>query len=462
MLATVDKPLLSYLRQELGGDAAIDCIKSALSDSDQPSNVGIIDLAEQDQLNAVSQLDAKSKLNRFLKVLIQELETGREECHGIQYQKENKKLKQSGGYALRYRNPITRFSGKSQGKAISVPVLAIDADLNSIIHREFFPDSEIYQITTARNCHVVQCYSTKNSKTSLTLDKGATDRIAQIQELVSNIAKDKNILVLGPQDITGNPKTSLVPKILVPDGSALAHFGNIRGIDSHKDKDEIVVIGQNNPPVNGIEAVARALWFDAEEPLKLGAAALVNEPRGYRTRSGLKIGVNVAVHPDQRVQTLLELTREAETLQGIDRLRLVHVAEAKLVVLLSNLVLDVTVDNLWDWDEITNFTTKLNEVWRQLNGVLPLADHWLAEHFPNIFVSKDAAGGYLAKIGNQLGELSNSILIRDSTQLRVFSYKVSGQTGPAPRCLSECGIDETKKRLELLLGLVVTGIELVE
>ncbi len=72
-----------------------------------------------------------------------------------------------------------------------------------------------------------------------------------------------------------------------------------------------------------VEGMARAIWADDPAPLTL-PGEYVEEPRGYRMRDGRLTGVVAHVHPDPRVQRVLELKRERETGQAIDRLRLIH------------------------------------------------------------------------------------------------------------------------------------------
>jgi hypothetical protein len=461
LLYPPDEPLLSYLRSQLGEDGAIDCIDWATAEYTAPANTGIIALPQSEQLEIAKKLKGKSRLDSFLWVLKTELLAGRDECHGIVFQEHDKEKNKVEGFLLNYRRPITRFVGANQGEAVEVPVLAIDADLTPLVHREFFPNTEFHEISTERKCHVVQCYSTKNSKASFTFDKDGEKRIAGVQSIIDRVSSDHTTLVFGPQVITGNPDIEPVikPRVTVPIDSALAHFNAIRGIDVHKEKDAIIVISRNQPSVAGVERVARALWFDAEEPLKLGVATFCEEARGYRTRAGYMVGVNVEVHPDPRVQILLELIREAETLQGIDRLRLVHIKKPKRVFLLSNLVLDLTVDNLFSWDEMIEGTTKLNDAWNELDGVLPLSVKWLSDKFPSLFSTEDIAKSYLKPLC-QLGQLSNKLFIWDSTLLHLYAY--TGKTGPPARCLSTYGLSKTKTHLETLLCKAITSIEQVE
>ena len=60
--------------------------------------------------------------------------------------------------------------------------------------------------------------------------------------------------------------------------------------------------------------------------------------RPYMMRDGSTQSVKVKVHPDRRVQAVVEQVREAEMLQAIDRLRLIHSHQKKTVVILCNIL----------------------------------------------------------------------------------------------------------------------------
>lgn len=448
--APQNTPLLSYLRSKVPEDELCDMISEALLNLSGWEPPELLGLDKKQQLNIVKEMEAAPRIQKMLAILRQELLTGRDIAHGV--------VVTDNGFQVRYRKPITRFSGELNGVTKKVPVLTIDADLTPSVHGEFFPDTEYHRINTERNCRVVQCYSTQNSKTSLTIDAGASKRIEEIQTLINRIAADSPLLVVGPMKITGNDE-KLPAQVTVPEGSALAHFNALRGIDKYKVMDAVLIISRNQPAMNDAEALACALWFDSDAPLKLGVTEAEYEERGYRTRSGYAVGVNVAIHPDPRVQTIIELIREAETLQCIDRLRLVHISEPKHVFLLSNLVLNLTVDNLLSWGEVIEGTTKLNEVWEKTEGVVPLSYKWLSVTFPELFSSAEAAKGYLKSVGGELGQLSNNLFIRKPTKLRRYYYSETGKTGPKLKCLSKYGRNETKSRLEALLGKQIAAIQ---
>lgn len=452
VLAPGDKPLLSYLRQQIGEDQLIAIIDDAAEKTQTQKFHSIIGLSPKVQLAAATSLPEQLHLGRLLDTLKTELLTNRDEAHGI--------FIDGDGIWLRYRKPIHRLLGEKDGKAFKIPTLAIDADLADAVHRQFFPDFEYHRIDVNRRCHVTQCYSTNNNTTSMTFDAGGDKKIEEIQSVIDRVSMTKNVLVLGPQSVTGNISSGIKSKVSVPECSALAHFNSIRGIDAFKDMEAVLVIGRNQPSVSGVENIARALWFDSEEPLKLNVKDFSLDPRGYRTSSGYLVGVNVNVHPDPRIQILLELIRECETLQGIDRLRLIH-GDKKPVFLFSNLVLDITVDHLISWKELVAGTTKLSEVWEQLDGVMPLTPDWLSEKFSTIFPNEGSAKEHLKIIGKQVGAISNSISISEVTHLAMYQYTLSAQSGSPRKCVSMWPKKETKQKLEVLMGKPVEKIEIV-
>lgn len=175
----------------------------------------------------------------------------------------------------------------------------------------------------------------------------------------------------------------------MPANVDLAHFNAIRGIDGWKDHDAIVVIGRNEPPIEEVEAIARCVFLTDKVPLQFAGEWTVEE-RGYRLKSG-QFGVEVVRHPDPRVQAILEQLREGESQQAIDRLRLVHAATPKRVYLLSNIALDIDVDQVVTWDEMMNGGGRIEQAWNTLQGVMPLAPAWLATQFPHLWKTVDAA-----------------------------------------------------------------------
>ena len=116
--------------------------------------------------------------------------------------------------------------------------------------------------------------------------------------------------------------------------------------------------------------MARCLFGADPEPLLL-TGEYVAQMRGHRTRDGTTTAVTVQVHPDLRVQALLEQTREREIEQLVGRLRLVHRDRPARVFLLSNLPTALSVDRLTTWAGV--MPTKMEQAIVAGRGVLPLS-----------------------------------------------------------------------------------------
>ncbi len=132
----------------------------------------------------------------------------------------------------------------------------------------------------------------------------------------------------------------------------------------------------------------------------------------------------MVTHPDARVQAVLEQMREAESQQAIDRLRLVHATSPKAVYILSNIPLDIDVDELLTWSEMMS-GSRLRQAWERSGGVLPLEPVWLATNFPQLWKSPAAAKQDVRGAFKKDG-FPNTISIR-KTILSKFEYKKMSQ-----------------------------------
>jgi hypothetical protein len=221
-----------------------------------------------------------------------------------------------------------------------------------------------------------------------------------------------------------------------------------------------VVIGRNEPPIAELEAIARCVYLTDERPLQFAQDWTVSL-RGYRWKHG-SMGANVLVHPDPRVQGLLEQLREGESQQAIDRLRLVHADTPKAAYVLSNVVLDIDVDCLLTWEELMNGGSRVEQAWTALQGVMPLVPAWLAAQFPQHWKSPDAAKSDVARAIKE-SQFTNMITISNPTLFK-HQYRpvLASSGGKRQRAWSNCvsgdaGPSETRVALEALLGI---GVEM--
>jgi hypothetical protein len=142
-------------------------------------------------------------------------------------------------------------------------------------------------------------------------------------------------------------------------------------------------------------------------------------------RDGGRRQVRVRVHPDRRVQAVVEQVREAEMVQAIDRLRLIHSARKKTVLILCNIPLDIPVDELVTWRELTGDGRLLKALETcDENGweALPLAAKELTRLFPDLWLTRKAAEDWARK--NPLNPCMSIIRLWGVLN----SYRPPGQT----------------------------------
>ena len=421
-------------------------------------------MSEKEQLAALQQRRQTNQLRKLLEVVWLESHVGRLKSHGIQYCPTTQKINVYGKKQIRRfaerRRPGDHDHHQSR-------VFVIDANADEQLIGQFFDDVVFWTIPAVRQAKVIQCRSTRCSTTSLVPKRNsdpkskreAKKRLGELNAFIARIARQHaRVLVVGPQAITGNPKTKTKPLIKAPANVDLAHFNAIRGIDRWKDHEAIVVIGRNEPPIEEVEAIARCVFLTDREPLQFASEWAVAE-RGYRWKGG-RLGVDVVVHPDLRVQKILEQIREGESQQAIDRIRLIHATAPKAVYLLSNVVLDVDVDHLVTWEELMNGGSRIEQAWKTLNGVMPLAPEWLATQFPQLWNTADAAK---ADVGRGIKEcqFTNMITISNPTLFK-HQYRPTGALGRGARqrswsmCVSsDADPAATRGALEALLGVAI-------
>jgi len=364
---------------------------------------------------------------------------------------------ETGQITAHHRKDITRFTPSNGQPAPAIFIL--DATADKAINDVIFPGANILHYDRRRNARVIQCVSTRCSTTSLSPARNtdpvsklnATKRLADVEGLINNVsAGGQGVLVVGPTAITGNPSQGTQPLISVPSHCALAHFNAIRGVDLWKNFDIVILIGRNEPPVKAVEDMARALYYDAITPLALPGSWTTQE-RGYRIQ-GRKEGVDVVVHADDRVTAVLEQLRECESLQAVDRIRLIHNTVQKTVILLSNIPLDIDVDQLMTWDELMH-GDRFDQAMANTSGVLPLNARWLANQYPALWATENAAKKDLQR-AIQKGHFSNINTIRKMSLL-IFRYRTLKQSRWSG-CLSTlASVTEVATALSKVLGQAV-------
>ena len=232
------------------------------------------------------------------------------------------------------------------------PVILLDADHDPIIAGKFFPTVHDVDIPVRQQAEIIQVVDKTCAMTFL-MGKDEKDRarganrLAELERFAGRVLGQGGLFV-GYKDA--------LEMIKLPAQVDAVHLGNLRGRDSYKHHDVAVIAGRLEPATGSMEDQARAMFGDEPEPIltvaagEHGGTRYPTEPRRYRMAGGgAGQAVDVAVHPDERVQRLLQQGRECELLQAVARLRLIHRDRPAKVYILTSIPLDLEVAALTTW-----------------------------------------------------------------------------------------------------------------
>jgi hypothetical protein len=340
----------------------------------------------------------------------------------------------------------------------NVPLLVLDGTADPRLLEIAFPGSKTVQVDATRNAVVVQAYGFRGSKSALTDDsQNAADHLQELQRFLDTLDGMAGLLVT---------HKDAIDKLTVGDGWTKAHFGNLRGLDSFKEKDIAVVVGRMQPSAVNMERFARGLAYDREINMTfLGKGMYPETERGYRMADGSQVGVRVPVHPDPIVQAALEQSREAEIVQAIDRLRLRWNPVPKLVILLTEIPVDVTVDALVPYTSLVA-GSRVDVAGCRLGGFLPLNPAYLTKTFPELWGTEKAAKRDVQKERERRagGSLSGPLLYKYFYRkgglfipaflqfAREYLYRLPGQRGSESVCMSIHDAARTREWLQRTFG----------
>jgi hypothetical protein len=157
----------------------------------------------------------------------------------------------------------------------------------------------------------------------------AKPRLLEVGEFIARTAAGGRTLVVTNKPVrcalTGEDERAALPISARYRGADIAHFGNIRGSNDFKEHEIAIILGRDEPTVAAAEQRAMAIWYDTKEPIRRlspdfrGRLNYRPRTRHYLMRHGSTKRANVAVHPDPRVQAVVDQSREAEMVQAIDR-----------------------------------------------------------------------------------------------------------------------------------------------
>ncbi len=439
-----EKPLLKQLRDK-GINPAL--LRDEAGNFTQENPAISPTSSYRDQQDLIGKLEQPDHIDTLLNTLAYELEvTDRDDSYSVE-------LIQNTTSRI---DTIEIHTREELNIPIDVPVLFIDADANHNLINLFRPNTPLVEIAAERQAKVHQF---KNTFSQFWLDRHP-ETIEQLKSFIQNIGQYSNTLVVTTKGIrlqlTGEIEAN-IERIGECESASIIHFQNLRGLDEFKEYNRVIIIGRQQPSGQDMEAQAKALWWDEDAPLTLlpsksGSRPYDDEVRGYRMRGGSSESIKTKYHPDRRVQDLLELTREHEIAQAIDRLRLVREKNFEpMVYILTSIPLDITVDHLWDWKHLQEFI----KLWETSDGVIPLNPEHFRICFPGRVETNSGAQKVAARIRNTLPLIELYIRHRD-----VFSrYKVSPSAKTYSKAIISPKHPDRKKALEDILGMEICDFE---
>jgi len=432
-----NKPLLQCLRLKYGDDIEKVINKAIKSISRHYPDIQPNESEEQ----ITSALTPEFKKSRIIELLLQqllaELNLPQDRDNSITVRYNGKKV------SIANRKTMTRFTTKQddEGGVNHVPVLCADANFCKDIVKLFLPGIKSKTVHVKRKAVVTQIHSNTGAKSryipygNVAADsKIATNcnkHLEDVQQVINNLNAQHSKLLVVTYKALLKPKDGL-PMLTIPKGCESIHFGGLRGIDTFSDCDAILVIGRQQLPVHAVESIAACLWWDSDNELKL-TGERHQEVRGYRLVNGDKKGVKVMCCEDPRAQMVMEQLRECESLQAVDRVRLMHNDVKKHVYLMSNLPLDIDVDNLIKWKDMVSGGSRIEQILASSPNIVlstsPLLLHVNYPEYFSISVAKKEAAliQKLAELSDDSGYCFNSAFL--NKQFNLWPYRIIGTSG---------------------------------
>ena len=331
--------------------------------------------------------------------------------------------------------------------AKGTPTAFLDASLVESIIKTLRPDCRIVKIEAARQARMTQITDSALSYRRLSDDKDYLS--ARLVEFIHRLAlENPNGAVIGPKfwmEAHGDRLPATVQT---------GHYGALRGLNALERCEWLVQIGRYQPPPYAVEEIARAWFPDAQLALP---GAYLQQQHSLTTKDG-KAGAVVwtHTHPDPRCREVLESIREQESLQAIDRLRLIH-GKVKRVWLFSNHPLPgIEPDELATLDGLC-LPGRLAEVALR-DSVVVTGRKELATQYPDVFPNEALARDYIADVALNVGNSKETpirfpdiyppdIPIKNSLPLPTVNYRPEGQPGKARTAVTPYGEEGLEERL---------------
>lgn len=351
-----------------------------------------------------------------------------------------------------------------QGITKDTTVLLLDGTGSERLNRALLPDLVHHRISIERDAHVTGTCGRNYSRQSCTGEDRNGVPIPNKAEAALRLRLEVGRIAYRlPGDtlvIASLKAADRLREENVAPSDMIAHFGKVRGRNQWEGCESAFCLGAETMSVEAIETLARPFMVNDPVPFISSSGPIDDDwayatwpfkaTRGRRMRDGTVQPVEVEVHPDPRVQEVLEQVREADVLQSGDRVR--PIFNRRTLVFANSLVLDLTYDRIVTHKELVAGGSRLERVFAAL-GLLPLGARDLHAVDPVLFPSPKAAEKALLP-----GE-SSTPLFQIVSYLKkggTYSYRLNGQRGSASRALIDTSRHPNPRlALEALLGPLV-------
>ena len=313
----------------------------------------------------------------------------------------------------------------------TAPVAFLDATGNALVIEKAKPGTRIVEIQARRNAIIIQLMDSALSAHRL------NENNAHLQERIAELIQ-RIIQHYGPAGMMIGPKgfiSEMTGNGYIPESVVSAHYNALRGLNSGEHQHWGLMIGRNEPDAYSIETQARA-WFADEPDFK--PETVFRGPTPLTDKTGKTVMVTTTQFADKYCQAMMEQAREAESIQALDRLRLVHADQPKIVFILSNQPLPgITPDHLVKLDDLL-LPGRIATVMLRDQAITGPAT--MAQRHPDLFKTEKAAKEALEEASMAL--FPNRILIgkgaiEAGTQthpaLAEIRYRTARQKGGKPR-----------------------------
>ncbi len=391
----------------------------------------------------------------FFEALLLEIDLPRNIAHGLVYdprskQNVNGRPETQARISVYRRVPIFIDA--------ATPIIVLDASADESITKSILSkDIQIEVITARRNAQIFQVRLKVFSRQSIT---GKDRHGKRIESRINEARRLQDQIIDFVSALTGKVllvATKQVEELLLPslpDNVVTSHFSALRGRGDFEDCDTAVIVGREQPSAEAIEKYARAVYAKDPKPLLL-TGAYAKKTRWRRMANGTSEQEEAWVHPDPRVQGLLEQIREQEIEQAMDRLRLIHNMEPKTIYLLNNIVLDVPIDTSLRWSELRQGGSKIQRALERVEKsrfAFPLSATELARLHPDLWSTANAAKSYLREHGGNKWVKTQINIYLENDPLISVEYRRPGQRGRPSKALVRADLEDPRSALEAVVG----------